>query len=145
MPKIIIINSPSALLIKLCKFYDILPTELKNGGRVGRLTIIRQLYVYIGNKYYDFKKTDLSKEFQQDRTTGLHSFKKIEGLVSCLDPKIIETIEAILLFLNHKTRRKLVYEIKYDNLLKEYFKVKYENKKLNNTILFLIKHTNLAQ
>lgn len=130
----VVINTPDTLLQAIAAHYKIDKSKLIAPNRRGEVVFIRQMYTYIGFKYYKFKKQHLSTCLQQDHTSGLHSINKIIDFIDINDEKVLTAIDSILKVLKFKKHEKATYEKRYDNLLIESFMMKSEIKSLKKTI-----------
>jgi chromosomal replication initiation ATPase DnaA len=137
--KKILISTQKSLLEAIAKHYNVEVSKLTEPNRKRDLVFIKQLFVYIGFKYYDFNKKSLSNCLNQDHTSGLHSFNRVQDLVDVNNEAVLNGISSTLDFLKYKQRQKRTYEKKYDAILFENINLKLEIRKLNNTIEFLKK------
>ena len=130
----VVINTPDTLLQAVAAHFKISKAKLISDTRKYDVVFVRQIYTYIGFKYYKFPKLHLSRCLQQDHTSGLNSIKKIKGFIEIKDDKVLKGIDSVLKYLHYEKHTKKSYEIRYDNLLIESFSLKSEIKSLKKTI-----------
>ena len=64
----------------VCNYYDVKPSETRGKSRQRRVTLARQMAMYLARKHLNTSLPEIGRHFERDHTTVLSSVRKIAGL-----------------------------------------------------------------
>lgn len=117
------------LFMYVCAVMQEEPKNVKSKLRTPEYVFVRQMFAYVANMFYGYKKSSIGRFFNSDHTTQIHSIKCIQDLLDINDKTATSILEKIRQVLNidfDKQYSTRLYEDKYNKLFKAYSKQKIE-------------------
>jgi chromosomal replication initiator protein len=70
---------PRSVLKVVCQHFNLRPAELRTSSRSPRVTLPRQISMYLMRRHSDLSYPEIGQRFHRHHTTGIHAYRRISS------------------------------------------------------------------